>query len=152
MQNASLPLHLPPLTNGYLTITKLMPLQFIVYAEISTTKETLFKAWLNSAEHTNMTGEPATSEANVGAAFTAYNNYIFGKNIELIPFSKIVQSWRTTEFADHEADSIIEISFTDKGENTLVTLIHSNLPAHGERYRQGWEEYYFKPMKKYFHK
>ncbi|MBN4070128.1 hypothetical protein JYT76_00420 [Olleya sp. AH-315-F22] len=33
---------------------------------------------------------------------------------------------------------------------TELTLTHSNVPESGEHYIKGWDEHYFKPMKRYF--
>jgi activator of HSP90 ATPase len=34
---------------------------------------------------------------------------------------------------------------------TKITLIHTNLPkGTASSYKDGWKEYYFEPMKKYF--
>jgi activator of HSP90 ATPase len=34
---------------------------------------------------------------------------------------------------------------------TKVTLIHSNIPeGQADGYKQGWEDFYFKPMREYF--
>ncbi len=124
-----------------------MPLQFVVSAEIPATKETIYNAWLNSEQHTAITGADAVVGNHVGDSFTAYDDYISGKNIELVPYTKIVQSWRTAEFSAIEEDSILEIIFADKNDNTVVTLNHSNLPPHGKQYYQGWIDHYFEPMK-----
>ena len=71
--------------------------------------------------------------------------------MSLIEGKKIVQFWRTTEFSDNDADSLLELHFTEKGKKTLLTLIHSNIPkGDGNKYKDGWKEWYFKPMKEYF--
>ncbi len=130
----------------------MMQLKFSISAEMPASKEKIYKAWLNGKQHAAMTGELATASTKVGGAFTAHGDYISGKNIEMAPFTKIVQSWRTTEFSDDEKDSILEVKFQDKGSQTLITITHSNLPPHGTTYEQGWKDYYFKPMKSYFQK
>lgn len=127
-----------------------MPLQFTVSTEIPATPETIYNAWLNGEEHGAMTGVPATASANIGDAFTAHGDYITGVNRELVPFSRIVQLWRTTEFEEGDEDSVIEVTFEKAGYNTLVTLTHSNLPPHGAQYESGWKDHYFKPMIAYF--
>ncbi len=127
-----------------------MPLQFTVSAEIPGTPEMLYNAWLDGDEHTAMTGVPATAGTNVGDAFTAHGDYITGKNQKLVPCSKIVQSWRSTEFEEDDEDSVIEVMFEKADGNTFVTLTHSNLPPHGAQYESGWKDHYFKPMITYF--
>jgi len=37
-----------------------------------------------------------------------------------------------------------------KGENTLLTLTHTDLPKAEFGVEQGWVDYYFTPMKAYF--
>jgi hypothetical protein len=125
-------------------------LQFTVSAEIPATPERIYKAWLNGGEHGAMTGMPATAGINVGDPFTAHGDYAYGRNEELVPYTKIVQLWRTTEFDGEDADSVIEILLEEKDGYTLLTLTHSNLPPHGAQYEQGWNDYYFEPMKAYF--
>jgi len=72
--------------------------------------------------------------------------------LELIPYSKIVQAWRTTSFKDNDEDSRIEIILNETKGKTELTLTHSNITKDGEDYKKGWEDYYFKPMKDYFAK
>lgn len=114
------------------------------------TRQDIYNAWLDNEGHSNMTGSNATAGTNVGDSFTAFDEYAWGKNLELVPYDKIVQSWRTTEFSDEDKDSIIEVLFEENGEFTKVTINHSQLPPHGNTYKQGWIDYYFEPMKDYF--
>jgi activator of HSP90 ATPase len=110
----------------------------------------LYAAWLDAGEHARMTGSPATVSGEVGDAFQAWDGYIEGRNLELEPGRRILQSWRTTEFSDSDEDSLLEILFEAEGAGTWVTLRHSNLPEHGMQYHQGWKDSYFTPMKAYF--
>jgi uncharacterized protein YndB with AHSA1/START domain len=128
-----------------------MALTFTVSDIIPAGKEIVYSAWLDSKQHAAMTNTGAAiASTKVGDSFMAHDGYIEGKNVELIPFSKIVQSWRSTEFSEDEADSIIEVTFEDADGGTQVTLTHSNLPPHGAQYESGWKAYYFEPMKGYF--
>jgi hypothetical protein len=49
-----------------------------------------------------------------------------------------VQSWRTSQFTDNHDDSIITVMLdeSDDGE-TLLTLIHSNVPDGQTSYERG---------------
>jgi uncharacterized protein YndB with AHSA1/START domain len=128
-----------------------MALKFTVSDIIPAGKAAVYNAWLDGEQHAKMTNTGmAVASTKVGDSFSAHDGYITGKNKELVPNSKIVQTWRTTEFLDSEADSLVEVTFEDKNGGTLVTLTHSNLPPHGGQYEQGWKDYYFKPMKEYF--
>jgi uncharacterized protein YndB with AHSA1/START domain len=119
---------------------------------IPATPERVYAAWLNSKEHGKMTGSSAHVSAKVGEEFEAWDGYIQGKNLELQPPRRVLQSWRTTEFNDSEEDSLLEVLFEPEGEGTKVTIRHSNLPEHGMQYQQGWIDSYFVPMKAYFGK
>jgi activator of HSP90 ATPase len=127
-----------------------MTMEFVVSALISASPEEIYTAWLSSEGHTQMTGGSASISAEVGAEFDAWDGYIHGRNLELEYGKRIVQSWRTVEFDEDEADSRIEITLEPVGEQTKLILRHTGLPPHGGQYEQGWVENYFEPMKKYF--
>lgn len=111
--------------------------------------ERIFNAWLDADEHALMTGQAATIEGD--GAFTAYDGYISGRTLDTSPNSRIVQSWRSTEFPDGAPDSRLEVLLEPEGEGTKVTFKHSDLPdGQGDSYRQGWAEHYFDPMTNYF--
>jgi activator of HSP90 ATPase len=124
---------------------------FTVSAVIPANASDIYKAWLSSEGHAAMTGNPAKVDGKVGGEFTAWDGYIFGSTLALEPDQRILQRWRTSEFPDDAPDSRLEISFEEVGEGTKITLIHSDMPADQvDSYRQGWEDFYFKPMKAYF--
>lgn len=125
-------------------------MQFTLKATFPTDAETLYKAWLSSEQHSNMTGAPAQIGRQIGDRFHAWDGYISGTHLELKPYSKIVQSWRTTEFSEMQEDSVIELHFEDKVNQVELTLTHSNLDKADTQYEQGWLDHYFKPMTKYF--
>jgi activator of HSP90 ATPase len=124
--------------------------------EVSTvlpaTPERIYEAWLEGAIHAAFTGAAATGEAAVGARFTAWDGYIEGSNVELEPTGRIVQRWRTTEFPAGAPDSLLTVVLEPEGDDsTRITLRHTGIPeGQGESYRQGWLDYYFEPMRRYF--
>ena len=74
-----------------------------------------------------------------------------GTTLELVPGKRIVQSWRTTEFAASDADSTIIIELEPTKTVTRLTLIHKGAPSDQTEYEHGgWEDFYFVPMKAYF--
>ena len=113
----------------------------------------IYKAWLSTKGHTAMTGSAAKVNGKIGGKFTAWDGYIFGSILALEPDSRIVQAWRTSEFADDDPDSLVELSLKETKDGTKLTLTHSQIPEGQEdSYLQGWEDFYFKPMKAYFGK
>jgi len=113
--------------------------------------EKLYKAWLSSKEHTRFTGAGAKASTRLNAKHSSWDGYIRGKNLELKPGKKIVQSWRTSEFADDAPDSILEITFEEKAGQTKMSLYHHHLQkGDAKKYTKGWKDFYFTPMKGYF--
>jgi uncharacterized protein YndB with AHSA1/START domain len=114
----------------------------------------VYAAWLDSKEHADFTGGHATIEPGVGGAHTAWDGYISGRHVELVPGKKIVQTWRTSEFPAEAVDSRLELQFEPRGpggNETTLTLIHTEIPVgQGALYKEGWGEHYFEPMRAYF--
>jgi len=130
-----------------------MPYTYTVTSVIPATAEEIYEAWLDSLSHTEMTGGEAAMSDEVGAEVSAWDGYISGRNLELVPGERIVQSWRTSKFDDGHEDSIVTITFADAGDGTLLTLVHSNVPDDQRSYEEGgWESNYFEPMRVYFSK
>ena len=124
---------------------------FIIAETIPANASEIYSAWLNSEGHAEMTGSPAQVDGKAGGKFTAWDGYIFGTTLDVQPNQRIVQAWRTSEFPDNSPDSHIEILLEEVPGGTKVTLSHSDLPEDQiESYRQGWEDFYFKPMKYFF--
>jgi activator of HSP90 ATPase len=127
-----------------------MVIDFEVSETIPATQAAIYDAWLDSEDHSRMTGGQANVSNESDASFDAWDGYIKGVNIELESPKRILQRWRTAEFDENDEDSLLEILLEPEGEATRVTIRHSNLPEHGMQYRQGWIDAYFTPMKEYF--
>ncbi len=111
----------------------------------------IYNAWLDSDAHSAMTGEKATASREVGGEFSAWNGYITGKNLMLIPNKKIVQSWRSSEFPEEAPDSVLSIQLLENEGITEVDLEHKDIPpGQGLQYQTGWIDYYANPMQRYF--
>jgi len=113
----------------------------------------IYEAWLSSEGHSAITGSPAKVNGKIGGEFSAWDGYIFGTTRKLTPDQLIVQSWRTSEFPDDAPDSHLEVLLEETEGGTKVTLTHTDMPEDQvEGYKQGWEDFYFKPMREYFNK
>jgi activator of HSP90 ATPase len=113
--------------------------------------ERIYKAWLDSDEHGAFTGGEGEIEPFECGRYTAWDGYIEGITLSLEPYYRIVQSWRSAEFLEDDQDSRLEIVLEERGEQTQLTLIHTNIPmGQGEKYKSGWVESYFDPMEEYF--
>ena len=123
--------------------------RFVVEAVIPATPDVVCGTWLSSAGHAAMTRAPAEHSAEVGAEFSAWGGYIFGRTLEVHP-TRIVQAWRTLDFADDEADSRVTIELSEAEGGTCIRITHEDLPPHGGQYEQGWVDHYFTPMRAHF--
>ncbi len=128
-----------------------MSYDFELVCELSASPQAVYEAWLSSAGHSAMTGAKAKASKKLGAAYSAWDGYIVGRNLELDYNRRIVQSWRTTEFAGGDPDSTVTVELTPLGAETRLTLRHAGVPDGQTSYENGgWREFYFEPMQAYF--
>jgi uncharacterized protein YndB with AHSA1/START domain len=113
--------------------------------------EVIYNAWIDSKSHRDFTGGNAVIDARNGGYFSAWDGYITGILLKLEPPSRIIQSWRTTQFHPLDPSSTLEIVFEPTSTGTNLTLHHTDIPyGQSVMYEQGWNEYYFVPMLGYF--
>jgi len=128
-----------------------MSYDFELVCDLPASPQAVYEAWLSSAKHSAMTGARAKASKKVGAAYSAWDGYIVGRNLELEPNRRIVQSWRTAEFAAADSDSTIVVALAPVGAGTRLTLRHSGVPDGQTAYEnEGWRKFYFEPMRAYF--
>jgi activator of HSP90 ATPase len=110
----------------------------------------VYEALVDSKKHALFTGGEAKISRKVGGKFTAYDDYIEGINLELIPDARIVQSWRASDWPEgHYSQATFVITKTDGG----CKLLFSQTGVPEEQYeaiKQGWVDFYWAPMKKMF--
>ncbi len=127
-----------------------MTIEFTVTALLPAQPQAVYDAWLDSDGHSKMTGSPAHATANVGDPFDAWDGHITGKNLELEPGKRIVQSWRAEDYTESDGFSQIEVTLEAVEGGTKITLIHSNVPDNQTGHQAGWLSHYFEPMQDYF--
>lgn len=128
-----------------------MSYDFELSSTIPATPQAVYQAWLDSAAHSAMTGGEAEASSQLGAPHSAWDGYITGKNLELGPGMRIVQTWRTSRFAVDDPDSTITVVLTPVKTGTKLTLTHRGVPDGQTSYQKhGWRDHYFEPMKAYF--
>jgi activator of HSP90 ATPase len=128
-----------------------MSYDFELVCKLPASPQAVYEAWLSSAGHSAMTGAKAKASKTVGDAYSAWDGYIIGRNLELDPGRRIVQSWRTTAFGPEDPDSTVTVELTPLGAATRLTLRHGGVPDGQTSYENGgWREFYFEPMLAYF--
>ena len=110
----------------------------------------VYEALMDSEKHAAFTGGKAEISRSIGGEIMAYDNYITGKNIELVPDEKIVQDWRAVDWPEGFF-SRVTFAFKAVPEGTQLDFTHAGVPeGTEEEFTQGWIENYWEPMKSYF--
>ena len=116
----------------------------------NTTPEVLYNFYMDSKMHSQITGGPAKILEKEGAAFSAYDGYCWGKNLQLVKNKLIVQSWRASDWNEKDLDSTFILLLEQKGKDTVITMIHANVPDNQVKaLTGGWDEFYWAPWKKF---
>ena len=118
--------------------------------EFNASPHDVYEAIMDEKIHTRFTASPASIGRAVGETFTAYDGYIGGKNIELIPDKKIVQEWRAVDW-DPVLISLVTFEFTPVSGGTRLDFTHDGLLEGTEdEFAQGWIDNYWEPLQKMF--
>jgi hypothetical protein len=114
------------------------------------TPKELFELYMDSKKHTLATGGgKAVMSRKVGGSFSAWNGYIRGKNLEILPGKRVVQSWRGTSDFSAKEDSILILEFEKAGGGAVLTMVHVVPDRHVKHLSKGWHDCYWKPWKKF---
>jgi activator of HSP90 ATPase len=108
----------------------------------------VYEALMDSRNHSKFTDGKASISRKIDGKFTAYDGYIEGVNLELVPDEKIVQSWRGSDWPKGHY-STATFALKQIGSGTRLTFTQTDVPE--EQYEpisQGWRDYYWTPMKK----
>jgi len=106
----------------------------------------VYEVLMDSRKHSKLTGDKAIISRKVGGKFTV-GEYIQGVNLELVPNEKIVQSWRGSDWQEGHFSRAV-FSLRAEGSVTRLTFTQTGVPEENyEEIRQGWHDYYWKPMK-----
>jgi activator of HSP90 ATPase len=112
----------------------------------------VYEALMDSRKHARFTGAKARISRKMGGKFTAYDGYIEGIHLNLIPDKKIIQSWRGSDWPEgHYSRATFSLKKVKNG--TRLSFTQSGVPdQHYTDIHQGWRDYYWKPMKEMFEK
>jgi len=115
------------------------------YYLIKTSIEDVFTALTNPLTIEMWTGAPAVMDPVAGTEFSLWDGEITGVNLEIEKNVRIKQQWY---FEGEEGKSIVTITLAAEGKDTRVELLHIDIPDEAfENILDGWDRYYFKPLK-----
>jgi activator of HSP90 ATPase len=81
-----------------------------------------------------------------GTAFSIFGGFIEGRNIELVPDTRLVQVWRPT-YWPAGIFSIARFELREHPGGTLLIFDHTGFPADdAASLAQGWKQNYWEPM------
>lgn len=109
----------------------------------------VFELLMDSKKHSAFSGDKAVISRKNGGKFTAYGDYISGKNISIIQDKKIVQTWRASNWPTGTY-SKVTFEFFKSENNTKLKFTQEDVPS--DQYvdiKQGWIDFYWEPMKKF---
>lgn len=107
----------------------------------------IYEILMDSKKHSRLIGDEAKISRDVGGKFNAFGKYATGINLELVPDLKIVQSWRASDWPE---GCFSKITFLLKPAEDGTKLVFTQSGTPKEYYnsiKQGWENYYWSPLK-----
>ena len=117
---------------------------------IKASAEDIFTALTNPLTIEIWSGATAVMEPVAGTEFSLWDGDITGINLEFEVGKKIVQEWyfENEEGIQSEDKSLVTIKLHNEGSSTDVELLHINIPDEAfDNIVEGWDKYYFKPLK-----
>jgi len=110
----------------------------------------LYTMYMDAEIHAAFTGAPARISEEPGSPFEAFGGLLTGTMLQVVKPMMIVQSWRSVNFADEDADSTLIISFSPEDDDGRIDLIHLDVPENDfQGVSGGWESRYFAPWLTY---
>lgn len=91
--------------------------------------------------------DPAEMSDREGAEFKLWGGDVHGKNTKVTVNKKLVQDWYGGDWSE---PSRATFTLTEKGDKTILELVHKNVPDKDAKdIDSGWDDYYLGPMKEY---
>jgi activator of HSP90 ATPase len=107
----------------------------------------VYELLMDEKKHAKFSQSKTTVSRKIGGKISSGDGYIEGTNLELAPDSKIVQSWRDSDWPDGHYSKATWV-FSPIPGGTRMIFTQSGVPADQyESTAQGWRDYYWNPMK-----
>lgn len=103
-----------------------------------------------SKSYSNFSTTSAKIDSTVGGTFSVFDGHIIGRNLELLPYQRIVQAWRVVDWPPG-AYSIVRYEIKTQGSGTKLIFEHIGFPQGEKKHlATGWKEHYWDALRKYF--
>ncbi len=111
----------------------------------------VYHAVVDPERHAEVTGARVRGEAKIGGQFTAMNEFISGRYLDLDPGKRILMEWQANKWPRGSPPSIVELTLEEKDEGTELRMVQSLIPREEhEACKTWWEEFYWDALKEYF--
>jgi len=108
----------------------------------------VYEMLMDEKKHARFTAGAAQISRDVGGAFVTNNGYSAGTNKELVQDTKIVQTWRASDWPE-DYYSTLTITLSPVSSKTKLSFVQTGVPEDQyEEISQGWYDYYWDPLKK----
>lgn len=116
--------------------------------EMNATPDEVFEALVNPEIIQLWSGDEAKMTPNVGGAFSLWGGQMYGTNLEVVKNKKLVQEWCYDQW---ETPSRVTITIKGKGKQTIVELLHEDVPEKSfQSLAEGWDSFYLGAIKDMF--
>jgi len=105
----------------------------------------LFDIFMDSKKHSQIIGAKVEMSRKEGGKFSAFNGFVTGENLRIVPGRLIVQSWRGNIWNKEDLDSLLILFFEKTSQGAQIQLVHTGLPP---QFDERWKELYWEPLKK----
>lgn len=120
--------------------------------EFNAPPEIIFELLMDEKKHAAFTGAPAEIGHKAGDSFSVWDGYAVGKNLEIIPNKKIVQTWRASDWPEG-VESKVTFELNAKGDGCELKFTQTSVPDEFTKdIEQGWIDNYWDLMKVYLNK
>lgn len=110
----------------------------------------IYELLTNGAKFGAVTGQPGKGGGAAGAMFSLFNEWVEGRQIELVPNERVVQAWRFRDWAEG-VYSIVRFTLQPEGTGTRLVVDHEAYPeAMHEHLSTNWAPFYFEPFARHF--
>ena len=111
----------------------------------------VYDALLSSVTFTSITGgRDARISPEVGGEASLFDGAIQARNLELVPGTRVVQSWRAGNWPEG-VHSVVRFELVEDAGKTKLVFDQSGHPDDAESHlADGWHQMYWKPMNAHF--
>jgi len=117
---------------------------------VAASPDTVFSALTDEGRFAQMTGQPASIEAQPGGAFSRFGDQVTGRIIEYVPGKRLVEAWRVAPWSEGKY-SVVRFDLAPRDGGTLLVIEQDGYPADNrEHLEAGWQKMYLQPLASLF--